>query len=199
MNGQQALRAIDRLLDRKQQPRLNDIQSTILEQAWAGDTYKSIADRLSYDLDYIKQVAARLWKLLSKLLGEDICKSNIKSVLGRYEESMALLEYLPQRVANLPDRSDGSALKLQSLETYMVSDRYQLTIAFLCSSETSLIPQSPPIDLQIQTKIESLLCQNLHDPLNSEVLIHEIYSILPVVNLGKNSINCLIINCYSQS
>jgi hypothetical protein len=128
MNGQQAVRLIDRLLDRGQQRKLNDIQSTIVLQIWEGNTYRSIADRLSYDLDYIKQIAARLWKILSQLLSENICKSNIKSVLERCQESIP--------VSNWDDLSD------------------------------------------------------------SNVFINEILSVLTVRNSAKNSINCLIINCY---
>ncbi|MCY7336696.1 MAG: hypothetical protein LH613_10865, partial [Chamaesiphon sp.] len=83
MTGHQAIRSLDRLLDRAQHRKLNDLESTIVLQTWSGSTYRSIATRTTYDLDYIKQIAARLWKLLSKLLGESISKINIRSVLER--------------------------------------------------------------------------------------------------------------------
>jgi hypothetical protein len=211
MNGQQAVRLIDRLLDRDQQRKLNDIQSKIVLQIWEGDTYRSIGDRLSYDLDYIKQIAARLWKLLSQLLSENICKSNIKSVLERCQESMP--------VSDWDDLSDGAETDLQTIETWMISD-HMTTIAFFSSSENPKTPQSIELDSpqerlpvisvavceasasasvrqrQVQEEIQSLIWQNLHKPFIPNVLMNEILSVLTVRNPDKNSVNCLIVNCY---
>jgi DNA-directed RNA polymerase specialized sigma24 family protein len=87
MIGNQAVQLIDRLLEQGQQRKLNDLESTIVLQTWDGSTYREIADRVGYEEDYIKHVAARLWKSLSKLVGEKVSKSNIKAVLRRYRES----------------------------------------------------------------------------------------------------------------
>ena len=211
MTGHQAIRLIDRLLDRGQQRKLNDIQSTIMLQIWEGNTYRSIGDRLSYDLDYIKQIAARLWKLLSQLLSENICKSNIKSVLERCQESMP--------VSDWDDLSDGAETDLQTIETWMISDR-MTTTAFFSSSENPKPPQSIKLDSpqerlpvisvavceasasasvrqrQVQEEIQSLIWQNLHKPFIPTVLMNEILSVLTVRNPDKNSVNCLIVNCY---
>jgi hypothetical protein len=187
LNGQQAVKLIDRLLAQAQQPKLNDLQSTIVLETWDGHTYRSIADRLSYDLDYIKQIAARLWKSLSRLLGENICKGNIRSVLERCQEAMP--------------RSSGENLSakiepdLQTIETWIVSDRCH-AVAFLCSAENPKIPQSPKLDLQIQSEIESLIWSNLHQSVAPTVLINEILAVLTIRNLEKNAVNCLVVNCY---
>ena len=101
MTGQQAIRSIDRLLDRSEHRKLNDLESTIVLQIWEGSTYRSISTSCSYDLDYIKQIAARLWKLFSKLLGENICKSNIRSVLERYSDEIPFVQQLPLKFADL--------------------------------------------------------------------------------------------------
>ncbi len=214
MTGQQAVRLIDRLLDRAQQRKLNDIESKIVLQIWEGDTYRSIADRLSYDLDYIKQIAARLWKSLSKLLGENICKSNINSVLERYQESMSLIDgnkpqfALEERLAQSLTaagnifHSDDMATNLQILETLMISDRLT-TISFFSSKDTNAAPQFIKLDSvrekgqrQVKAKIQSLIWQNSHEPVAPNILMDEILSVLTVKNPDRKDINCLIVNCY---
>lgn len=215
MTGHQAIRLIDRLLDQDQQRKLNDIQSKIVLQIWEGDTYRSIADQSSYDLDYIKQIAARLWKSLSKLLGENICKSNIKSGLERCQESISIVDWDESMLVSLAEplgtsigsaknlsNSDGTETDLQTIETWMISDR-MTTVAFLSSAETNKTSQSiecdPPhvsCQQQVQNEIQSLIRQNLHEPITANILIDEILSVLTVKNLGKNAINCLIVNCY---
>jgi hypothetical protein len=187
MTGQQAVKLIDRLLDRSQQPKLNDLQSTIVLATWQGSTYRSIADRLSYDLDYIKQIAARLWKSLSSLLDETICKSNIRSVLERCQESIP--------IADWDNLSNGTAMEIQTIEAWMISDR-MTTVAFLCSGENPITTQSLKLDLQSQGEIQSLIWQNLHKPITPNVLMNEILSVLTVGHPAQNSVNCLIVNCY---
>jgi hypothetical protein len=211
MTGQQAVRTIDRLLDRQQQPKLNDLQSKIVLQIWEGHTYGSIANLLSYDLDYIKQIAARLWKLLSKLVGENICKSNIKSVLERCQESRLSTNIRPWLVADREtsqllsggfDRGNTAEIDLDNSQTWMISDR-RTTIAFLstATNETSRSSEyEEPVarlsEQQIQSQIQSLVWQNLSDPANSTVLINEIFLVLKVRIPAKKAINCLIVNCY---
>jgi hypothetical protein len=183
MIGQQAVRLIDRLLARSQQPKLNDLQSMIVLETWIGSPYRSISDQTSYDLDYIKQIAAKLWKLLSPLLEDNICKSNIKSALERYQESI-----------NMPEHSD-SEIDVQSLETWMISDR--LTTLTCWRSDLNQQPNHPlKLDSQAQDKIESLIWQNLSKPDASNVLMNEILAAITIKNLDQSPINCLIVNCY---
>jgi hypothetical protein len=136
MNAQQAVKSIDRLLDRSHHRKLNDLESTIVLQIWEDSTYKSIADLLSYEPDYIKQVAARLWKLLSKLLGEDICKGNIRSALERYQSSIAIVSnYAPAEIGL--DALLRTDLKVS--ETLMISDRRQsIVVSIATITNTSI-------------------------------------------------------------
>jgi hypothetical protein len=216
MTGQQAIRSIDRLLDRSQHRKLNDLESTIVLQIWEGDTYRSIASRCSYDLDYIKQIAAKLWKLLSKLLGEDICKSNIRSVLERDREEIPLANHLPGKIGDLElstlvaigsDRdifpSDRTGIYPQNNEMWTIDDRLT-TITFVSSAAISNTPSSIEFDTtpekinqqQVRDEIQSLIWQNLSEPVNPNILMNEILSVLKVKNPEKSAINCLIINCY---
>ncbi|WP_310487941.1 hypothetical protein [Chamaesiphon sp. VAR_69_metabat_338] len=136
MNAQQAVRFIDRLLDRAQHRKLNDLESAIVLQIWEYNTYKSIAELLSYETDYIKQVAARLWKLLSKLLGENICKGNIRSALERYQASITVIADYEPIAIELDDRLK-TALKVS--ETLMISDRRQsIVVSIATIANTSI-------------------------------------------------------------
>jgi hypothetical protein len=216
MTGQQAIRSIDRLLDRSEYRKLNDLESTIVLHIWKGSTYRSIASYYSYDLDYIKQIAARLWKLLSKLLGENICKSNIRSVLERYREEIPLAQQLPWEFADLEKLSlvakdssnnifpiDSTKICLQSNETWLIDDRLT-TIAFVSLAATNNTPNSIELnptqekicDRQVRSDLQSLIWKNLSEPVNPNILMNEILSVLKVKNPAENTINCLIVNCY---
>jgi WD40 repeat protein len=80
MTVEEALAILDTVLEHK---KLNDIQMLVLQQCWEGKTYQEIADQVSYDPGYIKDVGSRLWHLLSEALGERVTKSNLQSVLRR--------------------------------------------------------------------------------------------------------------------
>ncbi|BAY96080.1 WD-40 repeat-containing protein [Tolypothrix tenuis PCC 7101] len=77
---EQAMLVLDLVLQHKH---LSDIQELVLRQSWEGYTYAEIAQSSGYDDDYIRDVGFRLWQTLSKALGENVNKSNIKSVLRR--------------------------------------------------------------------------------------------------------------------
>lgn len=81
MNIEEALILLDTIL--KPQG-LSNIQEVIFRQVWEGKTYPEIADSVGYEPNYVKDVGAKLWQLLSNILGEKVTKSNLQSVLRRY-------------------------------------------------------------------------------------------------------------------
>jgi hypothetical protein len=66
-----------------QPKRLNELQALVLRLSWSGRTYEEIAAASGYSTQHIRDVGYRLWQLLSKVLGEKISKSNVRSVLGQ--------------------------------------------------------------------------------------------------------------------
>ncbi|GET43120.1 ATPase [Microseira wollei] len=60
---------------------LDSLQRCILEEVWQGEKYVEIAKKCNRSEDHIKQVARKLYKLLSELLGEDVKKTNVRSIL----------------------------------------------------------------------------------------------------------------------
>ncbi len=79
MNIEEALVILDTFLEHG----LSDVQEIIFRQAWEGQTYPDIAESCGYDANYIKDVGSKLWKLLSQTFGEEVTKSNFRSVLRR--------------------------------------------------------------------------------------------------------------------
>jgi hypothetical protein len=199
MDGQQAVKLIDRLLEQDQQRKLNDLESIVMLHIWEGMTYQKIADQLSYELDYIKQVACRMWKVLSKLLGESISKINIKSVLERHQESTPISEHLlsaePLNKPNFHDKIPLPETSVKALETWVISDRCQ-SIAFFDAEKNNESPHTLSLNQQAQSQIESLIWQSLNQPITPDMLVNEILSALSMNNSEANPINCLIVNCY---
>lgn len=96
MTGQEALCLVDTLLHAANQgQKLNDVQSAVFLETWAGRSYGQIAEQLGYEYDYIKQVGSRLWRSLSPAVGEKVSKRNIQAVLRRYEQSSKDANTLP--------------------------------------------------------------------------------------------------------
>jgi WD40 repeat protein len=84
MTPNEALAILDDLLKPKV---LSQIQEFVFLQTFAGDSYGTMAEQSGYDEDYIKYVGARLWKLLSDLLGVKVSKTNLSSAIGQYVRS----------------------------------------------------------------------------------------------------------------
>jgi tetratricopeptide (TPR) repeat protein len=87
MDTDAALAWVDRLVLTKTGERLSALQRTILQQVWQGRKYLEIAEYYGYTEGHIKDISSKLWKLLSKELGEKITKINYRSVVERYLHS----------------------------------------------------------------------------------------------------------------
>jgi WD40 repeat protein len=80
MTAEEALTLLDTLL---QGAKLKDVQELVFCYSWQGWTYPQIAQHLSYDLSYIRDVGYELWRQLSQELGEQVTKKNVQAVLRR--------------------------------------------------------------------------------------------------------------------
>ncbi|NMF82472.1 NB-ARC domain-containing protein [Nodosilinea sp. P-1105] len=70
---------------------LNTLQELVFQQAWERRTYQQIAHEFKYNDDYIRDVGHRLWRQLSKALGEKITKKNVRAVVQRrWQQRQAL-------------------------------------------------------------------------------------------------------------
>ncbi|KYC38314.1 hypothetical protein WA1_38960 [Scytonema hofmannii PCC 7110] len=100
MNTDKALILLDNLLKPKS---LNSIQETVFRHAWEGMGYREMALNCGYDANYLKDVGSKLWKLLSEILEQEVTKSNVRAVLGRYARSLAMQTSLQTPQTQLKD------------------------------------------------------------------------------------------------
>jgi AAA-like domain len=90
-NLDNAIQIANQLTYRRFQRNLTDVEIVILRGAWERQEYDQIAAQNQYATSYISQdVAPKLWKLLTELLGEKVRKSNFKEALKRCWEDQAL-------------------------------------------------------------------------------------------------------------
>ena len=83
MDIQKAIEWTDEQVFSKTGKHLDSLQRTILEGTLENQTYKQVAEDFHCTKDHTKRVASELWKLLSDVLGENIKKSNVRSIIEK--------------------------------------------------------------------------------------------------------------------
>ncbi len=87
MDIQEVLNWTDEQVFAKTGKHLESLQKSILEGIWQHQDYYEIAENNERSYDHVKKEAWKLWKLLSDVVGEDVKKSNVFSVLEQAEIS----------------------------------------------------------------------------------------------------------------
>jgi tetratricopeptide (TPR) repeat protein len=104
MGAEEALELVDTLVFNKTGERLDKSQRIVLREFWEDKkkTYQNIAESLNYTEAHLKAVGSRLWKLLSKVLGEKVSKTNFRAALEGYRRThtSSILSYAPTQVVN---------------------------------------------------------------------------------------------------
>lgn len=111
MDTEEAIATLNTLLAQKS---LSDLQVFVFRQCWEGRSYSEIAAQLGYDADYVKNIGAKLWKLLSDELGEAITKSNIQTALRRNRNRIQNLERGNQERWQSEQHSEATEEKINS-------------------------------------------------------------------------------------
>jgi hypothetical protein len=86
MDVQELLMFADGLVFAKTGKRLDDLQRTVVRGAWQGKTYPQIAKESHRTPRHTRNVASKLWQLLSEILQENVKKSNFHSAMERYHD-----------------------------------------------------------------------------------------------------------------
>ncbi|MEG3903175.1 ATP-binding protein [Microcoleus sp. B4-C5] len=84
MDVEEVLKVADDLVFAKTEKHLNHLQEGILRGTWQRQKYPEIATNCHRSEAHVKKVAAKLWKLLSETLGEDINQSNFAYTVERW-------------------------------------------------------------------------------------------------------------------
>lgn len=190
---EEGLELIEQILPQGQ---LSKVQTIVFRQAWAGQSYKEIADQFDYTLGYIKDTGSDLWKLLSKALGEDVTRRNFQVVLKRAVRQKAegreqkaeinskfKIQNSPPTPYSLPPTSHqdwGEAIdvsifynrtvELATLEQWVEQDRCR-TVTILGMGGMGKTTLSVKLAEQVQDGFEYLIWRSLrHAPALPELL-----------------------------
>lgn len=87
MDVQELLRFADGLVFTKTGKHLDDLQEAVVRGTWQGKRYSKISKEVHCTERHVRNVASKLWQILSKILEEDINKSNFSSTMERYKIS----------------------------------------------------------------------------------------------------------------
>ncbi|PSB57821.1 NB-ARC domain-containing protein [Chamaesiphon polymorphus] len=131
MTADEALALLDTLLPAQS---LRDLQEQVFRYTWEGWTYARIAERVGYDMGYVRDVGYALWQQLSIAIGEPVTKSNLQAVMRRQRERAPQLA-VPELVPASPPERDcywgekidvssviGRETELQQLEMWLAGN-----------------------------------------------------------------------------
>ncbi|MFB2881947.1 NB-ARC domain-containing protein [Floridanema aerugineum] len=171
MTVEEALRIIDVAL---KPTKLNDVQEQVFRQSWEGQGYSGIAELMGYNAEYIKNIGAELWQLLSQAFREDVTKRNFKTVLRRWSSltdvSDAQAETHLSKIATnyhqdwgeAPDVSVfyGRTEELSKLQRWITEDRCRL-VALLGMGGLGKTALAGKLTEQIQNQFEYLIWRSV--------------------------------------
>ncbi|MTJ19622.1 MULTISPECIES: NB-ARC domain-containing protein [unclassified Dolichospermum] len=83
MDVNDVLQFVDGLMVERTGKHLDDLQKAVIVGTWERQTYEDIAQQYRFNKNYVGDVGAGLWQLLSQQLGEDINKRNFRSTIER--------------------------------------------------------------------------------------------------------------------
>jgi len=85
MDVQEVLKLADNMVFAKTGEHLDDLQKAILLGVWEGQKYSQIAEGSYCSEGHVRNIASKLWKRLSNVLGEEVTQSNLRSALERQQ------------------------------------------------------------------------------------------------------------------
>lgn len=160
MTTEELLHWTDDVVFTKTGKRLDSVQTAILEGAWQRLKYEEIARTCHRSKSHVKNIASELWQTISDVLGEDINKMNVRSILERkavsniynYGESLEIVSSYINSPINIcgekrqdaeetQQRDDSPQNKNQS-PIIDLTDAPELTSFYDRTSELSTLKQS---------------------------------------------------------
>ncbi len=82
------LKLADELVFSKTGQHLNDLQEKVVRGTLEGETYEKIAEDFHCNESYVRDIGSKLWHIFSEALGEEVNKSNLRSVMQRLQVSL---------------------------------------------------------------------------------------------------------------
>lgn len=136
MEIDEILKLTDDLIFERTGKHLDDLQEAILRGGIQGQLYKEIACKHGFSQSHVKNVGYALWKTLSKALGEEVSKKNVRSVLKNIKNDISSSNYPSTIVSGVcqsnftinnnlsvsPDKKDQSSLSSSSTSDETILD-----------------------------------------------------------------------------
>lgn len=88
MTLDEMLKLTDDLVFAKTGQHLNDLQEKVVRGTIQGETYEKIAEDFHCNESYVRDIGSKLWHIFSESLGEEVNKSNLRSVMQRLQVSL---------------------------------------------------------------------------------------------------------------
>jgi NB-ARC domain len=88
MNLKEMLHFADKIVFEKTGQHLDDLQEAVLRGTLQHETYKEIAKKFDCSESNVRKAGSELWQILSKELGEDVSKSNLRAAMERVQVSL---------------------------------------------------------------------------------------------------------------
>ncbi len=87
INFEQAFQVADQAVFKQTKKHLSDVEILILRGAWENQTYEEMSENSEYATNYLQRtVGPKLWRMLSKVLNEEVSKTNFRAALQRKAE-----------------------------------------------------------------------------------------------------------------
>lgn len=132
MEFEQALEVVSLALNREIARPLTEVEVALLFGAWNKLTYNHVAARSGYSINYLQRdIGPKFWKLLSEILGRQINKTNLRSILSQIPPPVPDLQ-VPIHTATdwgeAPDVStlQGRVAEIEKLSHWIIEDRCRL-------------------------------------------------------------------------
>lgn len=105
------------LIKAKSQKQLRPVQKIVLYQSWKGYSFAQIAKQSGFTQDHLKNIASKLWSLLSDLFNETLTKKTFRAILEPRPLSVLEQELIAQatpRMRESPLESPDGPVPLES-------------------------------------------------------------------------------------
>jgi NB-ARC domain len=147
-----------------------------------------IGRELGYEPEYIKQAASHLWQLLSTIVGQKVSKSNLCSILQRYQTSLTITNW-----GEAIDVSHfyGRETNLETLRDWILDSRCRVVGIFGWGGigKTAL---SVKLAQQLESQFEYVIWRSLRQAIAPNDLLNEILPILIGAEVQESSIDLLM-------
>lgn len=85
----EAIELIDQWLGARNRRQLNPAEKVLIAAAWENQKYDAAAEKAGYNAGYLKQAGQGLWRTLSAVIGKQVSKKTLKTVVENQKHELA--------------------------------------------------------------------------------------------------------------